>query len=420
MDFPLEIGVHLWNRDDVVELGALGGLNISVTTIALALLYLSRMIGYVASPSRNPVTLRYSRPLTIYMGIVAASVLVAQDITLTFFEVGLLIQLFFLFLYVSNWLCTREDILFCVRFLLIGLVMEGALMMWLVWRGSGLELVGMRARLDTDDGVTGLARVGGSIGSPNSAAAYLSVLLAMAASTLVSAVSSRIKILAVAAIVAGTVALVMTYSRGGFTAFLIGTGMVFLASFARNRAARKWILVAAIGLGSIFVALHSSMGTRFLGDDAGSAYSRVPLMRLAFKIIADHPLFGVGANNYVPAMEQYVSGEFRHQFLYVVHNKYLLIWAETGLVGLAVYVWFLLQTVRLGLRCWRRGDKLLSPLAFGLTAGLLGHMVQMFVEPFRGRPTVELVWLVAGLIYAIHTILFKRDSLERLRRITAR
>lgn len=57
-------------------------------------------------------------------------------------------------------------------------------------------------------------------------------------------------------------------------------------------------------------------------------------MRLAFRIVADHPILGVGSNNFPVAMLGYLSGEFRSQlaFRFIAHNKCLLIRAETGMV----------------------------------------------------------------------------------------
>ncbi len=405
LDVPLQVGMHFWNRQEISDLGGLGGLNVSVTSIALVLLYLSTAVEYIVSTGRRRLSIRSSRPLCLYVGIAAVSVIFAQDATLTFFEVALFVQTLLLLVYVANWITSREDVLFVVKFLLIGLVMESVLMIWLAQRGAGLELQGMRTRVDIDSDVTGLTRVGGSIGSPNGAGAYLSVLLSVAAGTLVSSVSSRKKLLAAVAFAVGAFALVMTYSRGGFISFLVGMGLVFLVSAARSPAARKWIVVGFFALASVVLISRSSLETRVLGEDAGAAYSRVPLMRLAFSIIAEHPVVGVGANNFVAVMDGYATGEFRHQFFYTVHNKYLLIWAETGLVGLLAYLWFLFSILHRGWQAWRMQDRVLSPIVLGLTAGLCGHMVQMLVDAFRGRPITQLIWLLAGVIIAIHACL---------------
>src|SRR5215469_977072 len=54
LDIPLQFGIHLFYREEDAALGALGGLNISATTFALAGLYLSWLIR--AFTKRNRAT----------------------------------------------------------------------------------------------------------------------------------------------------------------------------------------------------------------------------------------------------------------------------------------------------------------------------------------------------------------------------
>jgi O-antigen ligase len=160
------------------------------------------------------------------------------------------------------------------------------------------------------------------------------------------------------------------------------------------------LAAAALSL-VLFLPFHRLISARLFGDDKGSAESRVPLMHLAFRIVKDNPVLGVGANNFTVVMNRYLSPEFREGFLFAVHNKYLLVLAETGAIGLLGFLAFLLGTVRKGWRCWRLSDDPLSLLALGFVAGLVGHMVHMTVDVFRGRPTQQLIWLIAGLLTAM-------------------
>ncbi len=81
-----------------------------------------------------------------------------------------------------------------------------------------------------------------------------------------------------------------------------------------------------------------------------SAYSlsflrRAELNWIALKMFQDHPLLGVGLNNFTVRMSEYgeVSGWTR--FLQPVHNVYLLVAAETGILGLAAFLCLLLFTI---------------------------------------------------------------------------
>jgi O-antigen ligase len=128
-------------------------------------------------------------------------------------------------------------------------------------------------------------------------------------------------------------------------------------------------------------------------------------MNLAFRIIAEHPMLGVGSNNFSTAMDSYVTREFRNGFLYTVHNKYLLVWTEVGAGGLLAYLAFLFGVLRKGRACWRFNDPLLSPIALGFIAAGVGYMVHQTVDIFHDRAVTQLLWLVAGLLVAMHGIL---------------
>ncbi len=72
------------------------------------------------------------------------------------------------------------------------------------------------------------------------------------------------------------------------------------------------------------------------------------MARTALAIIKTHPLVGVGLNNYSLVSSQYSTAVFGKQYL--AHNAYLLIAAETGLVGLAAFLSFLATLL---VQAWR-------------------------------------------------------------------
>jgi len=128
----------------------------------------------------------------------------------------------------------------------------------------------------------------------------------------------------------------------------------------------------------------------------------MPLNELAGVMIMDHPVMGVGANNFAVAMEPYLARGFSGEFLYTVHNTYLLVWAETGIGGLIVFVWLLITIVRQGSKCWQLRDFLFAPIALGCTAAVIGLMVQMNFEPTRSGTGMHLLWLFGGLVTAMN------------------
>lgn len=406
IDIAITLDANLGYREDVAQLGALGGLSIGVTAIALAGLYalwLSELLvrlGYRPRPwfsvSLTPI---------LFFAFVALSALVARDVTLSSFTIALVLQLLLLYIYVVGTVRTREEVLFIVTILLSILLAESLLMILLYFVRHNVSIAGIAARIDYEPTGTGLAyRVGGTIGSPNTAAGFLSLLLPLAICVLLTPLGRGYKLLATFAFCFGSLALVLTFSRGGWGALLLSIAIVFFFAWQQGRLSRKvpGLLAAALILLAIF--FPGPILARLTLDDLGSAAGRVPLMQIAWKMISDHPLLGVGANNFAVAMKEYLTPDFSQAWIYVVHNRYLLIWAESGIGAFGAFVAFLLVTIRRGWKSWRLEDPLLSPLALGLMAAVIGHMYHMTVEVFNGRPDQQLFYLIASLITVIYCL----------------
>jgi O-antigen ligase len=81
-----------------------------------------------------------------------------------------------------------------------------------------------------------------------------------------------------------------------------------------------------------------------------------------------------------------------------VHNKYLLIWSEAGVLALAAFVLFLAMTL---VRAWRlrtAADPLVAAVGVGLAAAVAGHAVHLNFDVFAGTTTTDMLFVAAGLI----------------------
>ena len=406
LDIPLQFGTHLFYREEDAALGALGGLSISATTLALAGLYLSWLIRAFTNRSHaTKAGVNVNWPLVAYFAITLFSNFVAQDVSLSLFELCLLLEACLVYFYIAGNVRTREDVVFVVSCLLAACLLESVVMIILRFTGMPSTIWGLPTHIHIDsDPKEGFMRIGGTVGSSNFAAAYLSISLTCAASVLFTDLGRLHKWLATAVLGVGSIALILTFSRGGWLALALSLALLCFVTWRRRGLSLKAPIAALLLLALLYVPFHALIGARLFGDDRGSAESRIPLMNLAFRITEAHPLLGVGANNFTVAMGPYLTSEFREGFLFAVHNKYLLVLAETGIGGLIAFLAFFAGTVRKGWQCWNFQDRLLSPLALGFAAGIVGHMVHMTVDVFRGRPTQQLVWLIAGLLVAMWRI----------------
>ncbi len=406
LDIPFQLDINIGFREDIAAYGALAGWNVSATTVALALLYglwfveiLTRTGEQVRSPRCRGVL-----PIAVYMLVCCCSMLGAHDVQLWSYKIFLLLQMFLLYVYILGNVRSRRDVLLITSILLLGVIGESLLMVALRGIGHSIKLGGVLARIDNG------FRVGGTVGGPNSAGAYLSVLAPMALGLVIARANKPVyRRLALCALALGSVALLLTFSRGAWAAYAVSIAILMLVAWKSGWLTPR-VLVAVTGVMIMTAVIgRDAILSRLLGDDGGAAFARIPLMMLAFEVIKDNMLLGVGVNNFSMVMREYLSVDLAGEWLYTVHNKYLLVWAETGLLGLLAFLAFLFATLRRGWRCWKSQDPLLSPVALGITAAITGHMVHLQFDTFQNRPLTQMLWLLSALVTA--TYYMKKDEI---------
>src|SRR5262249_47747384 len=81
-DIPFRIDIHLGFREEVARLGSDSGFDVSVTTIALTILYAMWLSEFLSKRARTPrLSLQSYLPLVLYLAFAALSVSVASDVT---------------------------------------------------------------------------------------------------------------------------------------------------------------------------------------------------------------------------------------------------------------------------------------------------------------------------------------------------
>lgn len=397
IEIPIQLDVYLYYQEDAAALGALGGLNLSITTLCLAILYILWLAELLAKQATlRPALIRMCLPAATYLAAVGLSITVAHNVDLAIFEIFLLLQTFLLYVYIVNSVRTRQDVLFLVTMLLINLIVVSLIIFGVSLVGHSIRFAGIWVRINA-------GRPAGTLGGSNIAASYIGLLLTPALSVLLTPARQLYKRLAAVAFGLGGIALFLTLSRGGSFAFIIAVTLFVLLVWHRGWLSLKIPFAISIVAVLVFLISLEALLDRVL-QASTSALSRIPLMKLALLIIEDRPFLGVGANNFGIVVEQYVPVGLSGEWIYTVHNKYLLVWAEAGLGALTAFIWFLGATIHRGWQCWQRRDRLLSPLALGFTAALVGHMLHMNIDIFNSRPQVQLLWLIAGLITAMYRI----------------
>lgn len=380
---------------------------IDVILLLLAFLWLAEMA--VDKGRKVYVYASITVPAAIWFFVSALSIPGAIDPILGLFQLVMMVKLLILFLVVANQVRSISDTKCILVALLSGLFLQGILGLYQEWTGQplGLWFLGETSRirgLRLDLGL--VARPQGTLGHPNDYAVYLEMLLPLALVLLFAKIKPLYKLLIGLTFCVGAVVLVLSLSRAGWWGFGLGMVVMLLLFLTRRSVIQPqrgssplvWVVPILLVIAFAFSGLVSS---RLRSSDRGALASRFFLMRGAIAMIWDHPLLGVGLNNYALVMPRYNIGG---GYVTDVHNIFLLIAAEVGLVGLAAFVWSLVAFFKRGLEFVRR-----APVGFpwliglAIVAGSLSVLLHnqadyaLMVNP----PLATLFWFMAGWLMAI-------------------
>lgn len=405
VDIPLEFDVAIQNYG--THQGGPTGYLISLMTIAL-------VIGYalwITDRSKDKVYSFKSMtaPFLVYIFMAVVSIFQSVNVSFSLFSIFLLAQVFLMYFYVINHVKTWADVDLIISIWAACIAFEGIVMILTYLTGIEFSFAGINnyAYYDSSGNPT---RVGGTFGSVNDAAIWLSPSLAVMMGAYLAYSELRLpgKQVFLGIFALGGIGLVLTFSRSGWVALALAILMLVSLSIKSGFGRKSLVIVLIFGL-IVFGLFAKPMIQRLTGDDEGSAESRRPFEQMARNMIADQPITGVGINNFELRMFDYLPtelwGEFR-QYIYVVHDHYLLTWAELGILGLISFVWLLLAAVGQGMR-WitNRGIDARSFLfAASLLGALAGYSLHMKSDIFTSRMPVQLLGFMIALITAINNL----------------
>lgn len=189
------------------------------------------------------------------------------------------------------------------------------------------------------------------------------------------------------------VACVGTYSRSGFLVIALIGGLYLL----RGNLAQA---VVPLGLlGGVFitaVTLIPSLHKRIFGIGGAvqeGATGRFDLWQQAIDMWLESPVFGSGMSS------------FYDRYHGAVHNSYLQVLAETGLVGFLLYLMVIVTAVRIGQRLHSDVPHVCDSREIELSAmtraGLIGFCFMISTVTYQD---VKLFWLALGMYAAMFTV----------------
>jgi putative inorganic carbon (HCO3(-)) transporter len=171
--------------------------------------------------------------------------------------------------------------------------------------------------------------------------------------------------------------LLLTFSTGGWIGTLAATLVVIVALGYRKLAA--WLgggaLLALIVVSGLAIAGRLPERLNPLRQTGGF---RLDLWLSSLEMVRDHPILGVGLDNFVYLYQQFYlrEGAAAEPSLSHPHNWIFNFWLSLGLLGLVAFVWLLV-------RFWQNARRTLQdPSRRWIAAGVLGAMADLLVHGF--------------------------------------
>ncbi len=186
--------------------------------------------------------------------------------------------------------------------------------------------------------------------------------------------------------------LIFTFTRASYISFFVSCILFFILTGRRVSINRKVIIFLCI---LFFSRIAFSDISTF---ERGTIKSRFLIWNVTLKMIKENPLMGVGPGNFVITYPYYAKGEtkaLKGPSLLVdsVHNDYLEVCAETGVVGLLLFLYLLFSFFRVSFVLYRGMEGKERVLIAGIISSVVAICVNALASfPFKNPATLLLFW----------------------------
>ena len=260
--------------------------------------------------------------------------------------------------------------------------------------------------------VHGFSRsAGGSQADPTTAAIMLIVGTVLA--LVMSIEAPRHRVLFFVAGVIGSAAIVFSFSRSA--ALCLGIVIILLAiRYRRSEFVLPGVIVSAMIGATMLPFIPESYYERFhslltFGQDDWTIGRRWSYQIIGLNLLTDRPIFGVGPGNFE---HLFTLPEFRYlpgRTLYErpLHNMYLSVATEYGLVGFGVYLGLIISAFRSVLSVMQApANAELRAIATAVFFAMIGYFLASVFNPNEYN---KFTWILPGLAMAV-VIVNRRQS----------
>ncbi len=260
-------------------------------------------------------------------------------------------------------------------------------------------------------------RLTGSTGDPNAEAAVFVAAIPLAISLIGSGrLSSAWRATTIIAVILLFLGLLSTVSREGLIAMAaVMIAAVVIGGRWRRKAVVLLLAGIAAGCGYFFVIAPLSSLQRITSSDTSG---RATIWTIAWRVIKDHPVLGVGTDNFILVEGKYVNQPGAVIAFYVVnspkvaHDMYLEALVDLGIPGLLTMIAVLGYCLGAAIRAaWifeRLGDRQMELMSRAVVWSLVGVLTADF---FVSNEYARTLWILLAMCPAL--LALARRGLER-------
>lgn len=344
--------------------------------IAFAVWFFKKRAWKIDYKSFGPIV----QPLLLLLAAASFAVVAADD---TFSALGIwkayFIEPAMVFIMMRSVFETRDDWMNVLKALAVSALVVSIFAFYQFVSGSGIPVP-----WDIERRVTSIFEF------PNALGLFLAPIIATTITLFATKKKLSARLFWATAAVLGLFAIILAKTEAALVAIpaaLLGT---YLVSAAPRR---KKILASVFAILAMVIVMLASPVARqkiLLQDYSGQV--RLSQWSETGDLLKDHPVFGVGLNQYPAALEPYHDPALYEIFQYP-HNIFLNTWVELGLLGLLAFFWLAWHTLK-GIRA--ENNDALKLAAF---AGLLAMAAHGLVDvPYFKNDLAVMTWIFFAVI----------------------
>ncbi|MFH0772260.1 MAG: O-antigen ligase family protein [Candidatus Omnitrophota bacterium] len=198
------------------------------------------------------------------------------------------------------------------------------------------------------------------------------------------------------------VCLLLTQARGAWLGFIFG---FLLIAFFHSRKSFLTAVCILISFGFLAISFSPPIVKEQIRSFANlkmdqSTGDRMIIWKTAWRMFLEKPVLGNGLGTFMKVFEKTKPASY-HEIVYA-HNCFLQTAAETGIVGLFIFLWLVFSVLRAAIRkFFILEDLFLKAVTIGLFGGIAAYLINSFFDTcLYSLPLAVLFWAAIGLAAA--------------------